>query len=493
MPANLPPDQVPDPKPAQAADRPGWVNMVAATLRLVDLHDTQRIPGGILVGQPDEARSGLSQGVLISIGWSMLEWLSDQEAEGNSDFVDIAPFMREMIETHCVTAADVQTVAMYMSTPTVLDFKVTDEMGAASGKSTGDTALIEKQRRGYGCRLKRTGRDALSLAGGYFKWVHAGIEARKLVSDLVAGDFASFRQQCLRLLARIGAENTEILQAMEQPEVEDLRAAFMRDSKRYSASMDEVIDVLREVTLQLGSKATVEAVEALGESDPDTPVTLGSLNDLRLRLSNAVAKLQRQFSRFMSVVQNRDRALVGVVRFDAIARSMLTLQGGPAVDPSFLARMMGSIGPAMADIQYFTPAELIGTVSIRKPRDKVAPVPRKVGHPVAATDRIERFISRNEAYLLPRLEAGDLTLGDLLTAEEIDHRDLDYILEASTLVISPQVIRFQGKADVKLSISVGPRMKWVTADGWEMSGTNLTLSIRGAPGRAATATMELAA
>jgi hypothetical protein len=125
---------------------PGWVHLMASTLRLIDADDSNRQPGLLQqASAPDEQRAGASEGAYPTIAWELLEWLRDKEIEGNLDFVDVTPFIDRAAAVHGISPTDGQYIANLLATPTELHFTLGE---LPSRRSTRDAALIEKQRRG---------------------------------------------------------------------------------------------------------------------------------------------------------------------------------------------------------------------------------------------------------------------------------------------------------------------------------------------------------
>lgn len=468
----------------RAADtRPGWVHLLATGLRLVDAHDSGRRQGAEHRLPPDELRRGSSDGVYLTVAWLLLEWLRDQEIHGALDYVDITPFAEDVAGAYGLSVTDIQYLALLLSTPTILRFVVGSAEGQPVKRSTADTALIEKQRRGYGCRLSRVGRDAIAFAGGYFKWVHAGAEARKLVIDIRNGDLLSFQQQALRLLSRIRSETLEIRRAIERPEVEELRAIFMRDAKHFNHTISDVSAVLSDVQSEMLSPTTRSEIDAAAAALGDDAPTLTELGALVASLLNALASLQKMFSRFVVEVQRRDRSLIGVVRFDAIAQSLLMAPMGTAITPEALETVFAGIGPLLPDIHMFSPMELSETIAAPRVRERRQTVMRSVGPAAAVLDRIEQFIARNQALLHAILGERPLSLRELLTSDELDYQDLEFLVDAATLMVSPLVLRFGDDPRLRVRLAVGSPGRWSLPDGWELSGRDLTMTLeRIAPG-----------
>lgn len=463
--------------------KPAWVQFLATALRLCDAHDSDRTVGAVYASVPDEARRGASGGRFVSIGWALLEYLRDRELAGAHDYVSLAGFIGETAQTNGVSKEDVQYVIILLSTPTKLSFVETAD-GETRRRATTDTALIDKQRRGYACRLSTAGREALGFASGYFKWVHAGVEARKLIVDLQGGDFRSFYQVAIRILDRIRTESLEVRRACERPEVEDLRQYFLDHAERFTGTIHEVMNVVGDVQRLIGTNEVLDALDRWSETIRDDDAISATLcNELIQDILNALRQLQKLFSKFVQDVQRRDRALVGIVRFDAMARRFV---GSPAdwrTDPAFLERLFGGVGPLLPDAPAFTPTELRHSVEPPRPKEYARQGFRRIGDPLQVKDRIELFVDRNRERILARLRKGPLTLTEMLQDEDfLNPVDLENLAEICSLIISPLILRFDDVDGTRIRIQLGDPHIWQLPDGWEISGTEFAMTLEEASG-----------
>jgi hypothetical protein len=455
------------------------VQFLATAMRLCDAHDSAREVGAEYATVPDEARRGTSDGRFVSIAWSLLEYLRDRDLEGALDYVPLGEFIDEAATTFGVSKADVQYVIGLLATPTKLSFADAVE-GVARYRATTETALIEKQRRGYACRLTMSGREALGFASGYFKWVHAGVESQKLLVDLKSSDFPSFYQVAIRILDRIRQESLEVRRALERPEVADMRQYFLEHADRFTGTIEEVLDVIGDVQRLLATKEVLDALDRhVAAASDDDMLSASLFNDLVQNILNALRNLQKLFSQFLQDVQKRDRALIGVVRFDEMAQGFAHASSGPMTDPQFLEHMLHGIGPLRADVPAFSPAELRGIIEVKRPKEKKAPGFRKIGNPIMVKDRIEQFIDRNRDRIIARLRQGPLSFTEILEAEDefLVFHDLEYVAEVSALIVSPLILKFDDVDRSRIRISVGERRIWNLPDGWEISGTEFVMTL----------------
>ena len=215
---------------------PPLMRFLIPAFRLVDLHDSRRTPGTDMPSMPED-RPGLQEGIYCAIAWRVLEHLRDRETRGAFEFVDLPPFAKEIGGEMGVTAEDVLWVAQTLATPTEARWP---------GGMTRATAILRKLRRGHSYMLDRAGRELLAYVAGYFRWVHAGAEARKLISDLESGEMDSFREIAQRLLTKIRGELFDLRQLKEQPEVDLLHQSFLTHSDRFIKTFIEVSRVIGE-------------------------------------------------------------------------------------------------------------------------------------------------------------------------------------------------------------------------------------------------------
>lgn len=456
---------------------PLLMRFLIPALRLVDLHDSRRTPGTDMAAPPEE-RTGLQDAVYCAIASAVLEYLRECETRGAFEFVDLTSFAKEHCGEFGIGPEDVLWVAQTLATPTEARWL---------GGSTKATAPLKKLRRGHSYMLDRVGRELLAYVAGYFRWVHAGAEARKLITDLENGDVESFRDIAQRILTKIRSELFDLRQLKEQPEVMVLQQSFVALSGRFIKTFVEVSRVISEAQGQLRNPTTVRILQGWAEANEvEVENVLGEANDTLTRLASANAVLHRLVADFVAEVQSRQRSLVGVIGFDkAIDRFLRLHRSAPETAPGFLEGIMAKTGPVSFPGLEFNPLELRHSVAKRvraEPamrqrirREKIEP----------KLDRVDAFIARNRAVIMRMLEAGPVSLSQFLAADEIDdpnqalnNYDLDLLVEMATVFFSPYVLRLDDQMKSKcLRFQVGKETVWNLKDGWSLRGPELLMEL----------------
>lgn len=425
-----------------------------------------------------EERTGLEDALYCAIAWAILEHLRECETKGAFEFVDLGPMARERCGEFGATPEDILWVAQALASPTEVRWP---------GGSTRATAPLKKLRRGHSYMLDRVGRELLAYVAGYFRWVHAGAEARKLITDLDSGEFDSFREIAQRILTKIRSELFDLRQLKEQPEVSVLQQSFVAQSDRFIKAFVEVNRVIAEAQGLLRTQATVRMLQGWAEAnDVEVEDVLGEANDTLTRLASANALLHRLVADFVAEVQSRQRSLVGVIGFDQAIDRFLRAGPGGETNPDFLERIMTLTGPVSFPGLEFNPLELRHSVAKRvqaepQPRQRIR---REKMEP--KLERIDAFVARNREAILRMLAAGPVSLSAFLQADEadtdddtaIDPRDLDSLVEMATVFFSPYVLRLDDQMKSKcLRFRVGEETEWRLKDGWTLRGPELLMEL----------------
>jgi hypothetical protein len=439
--------------------------------RMVDLHDSRRTPLSNDIPPVPEDRPGLRDNSYCMAAWAILEHLREVETRGAFEFVDLSSFASDHAASFGLCPEDVLWVAQTLATATDARWP---------GGSTRQTAPLKKMRRGHAYMLDQVGRELLAYVAGYFRWVHAGIEARKLVLDLEMGDFASFREMANRMLMKIRTELFDLRQLQERPGINALVDGFVAEADRFTKTISDVTKVVGEAQSTLRNATTRGELErwssAAGEDLEDI---VGEAHDTLSRIFTANAGLQRAMADFIGEVQSRRRALVGVVRFDQAADSFLRAGGGPPADPGFLSMLLEPTGPLSCPEMEFNPLELKSTVVQRA---KLEPKPRERHRRTSLPprlDRIDAFVARNRELILGMLESAPVSLSAFLVADEDDINpvDLNNLVEMSTIFMAPYVLGLDEMRSKCVRFRVGEQTKWILKDGWTLQGPELWMEL----------------
>jgi hypothetical protein len=466
---------------------PSWARFMAVSARLLDCHDSQRSPAGVITPITEDRR-GSSGGVYAGVAWGLLQYLAEEELAGRLDYVDITPYAEQAAAQYAeqgVVPDTVRQIAVILATPTQISFAApplpADE--PAGGETallgaTRETNLIEKHRKGYRCRLSRHGREALQFASGYLRWVHAGVESQKLTRDLQHHDFRSFMSIGQRLWLQVRDQMIRITQALEKPEADALRQEFLDEADRYVQTLDEIRAVVTECMMLLQQPDLREALVAwcAGAENTDWLEPESFSNVLR-DLNNAASNLQIKFSQLIEAVSQRARSHLTGVRFEEIARQFARRPEGVLTRPDVLAGMFQRIGPVMPEAQDFQIMDMHRSVPAVRPRKRPDPPRQRRVPEEPKADSLLDFLRRNREKLLAVLAQGPLRLSDLIEdTHELDFRDLEEEVEALGLFVSPLVLvddNDRQRIQVR-PVGVG---RWSFGGGWSVSGHDLELRL----------------
>ena len=393
-----------------------WTGFLAAALRLVDLHDSARSPGGA-PAPPKEERTGLRDGRWLDLAVQLLGYLDECDLESNEGWNPLGPFYRQARACDArLSDEDVQLVVMYLSTPTEIHFinRATEPRRLASSK---DSALIERRAlRGQtdACRLTARGRLAISLARASHNWLYAHHDADKLITALQYGEYQDIPRQCATLGQSIRAFAHDITRVLEQPGRQQLSTHFMQRGPQYLDTIRRVQSAVRNAREQLSTADTRERFDQwlLRHGDVDDGFDLGVLRRTLDELMQAVERLSRRFSAFLHQVTDSRREVVGAIPFDQVALSFAIQP--PGLDTIELLNT--SLGPWLPRMCVAAPEDMQGILRAEVDRHQ-ATQPRLFGEQAEAQREktlMELFIEEHRGAMLAALQQGPVSLGDAL-------------------------------------------------------------------------------
>ena len=456
-----------------------WTGFLAAALRLVDLHDSARRPGGAPTA-PGEQRTGLRDGLWLDLAVQLLSWLDEVDRESNEGWNPLGSFYREAQARHAgLSDDDVQLVVLTLSTPTEMHY-----LSQAAGKeasaprlaSSKDTALIERRAlRGQtdACRLTSRGRLAISLARASHTWLYAHHDADKLGTALTYGEFQDLAPQCAALGQSIRAFAHEITRVLEQPGRQALGAHFMQRGSQYLDTIRRVQTAVRNAREQLSTADTRERFNQWLEQRGDANLNTGNGFDLGVlrrtldELMQAVERLSRRFSTFLHQVTDSRREVVGAIPFDRLALAF-------AIEPPAMGTvdlLTASLGPWLPRLCMAMPGDMQGILRAEVDRHQ-ALRPRLFGEQAEAQREqtlMELFVEQHRGAMLAALRHGPVGLGDALQRGWLRVGEHQRLTELVGVYSSPTWLgasaeQVLGAGELRLSIKPGALNARIDAD-----------------------------
>lgn len=462
-----------------------WTGFLAAALRLVDLHDSARSPGGA-ASPPGEQRTGLRNGLWLDLAVQLLTWLDELDLESNEGWNPLGPFYREARARHNgLSEDDVQLVVLYLSTPTEMHYlsDASDTQAApARLASSKDTALVERRvLRGQtdACRLTSRGRLAISLARASHTWLYAHHDADKLGSALKYGEFQDIPPQCAALGQSIRAFAHEITRVLEQPGRQALGEHFMQRGPQYLDSIRRVQSAVGNARELLSTADVRDRFEdwlelrlaSRSEAFPGSggDFDLGVLRRTLDELMQAVERLSRRFSAFLQQVTDSRREVVGAIPFDRLALAFaLQPPAMPTVD-----LLTHSLGAWLPRLCLAAPEDMQGMLRAGVDRHQ-AVQPRLFGEQAEAQRErslMEMFVERYRAEMLAALQQGPVGLSDALQRGWVKLDQRQCLTELVGVYSSPAWLgagaeTVLGAGELRLSLKPAALHARIDADFW---------------------------
>ena len=120
-----------------------WPALLAATARLLDLHDCDRAIGSSSY-KPQEQRPGTGTGIWLDVATALMRYLYEKDLENNEAWVPIDGAVDELTNRHDISREDVLFVANYLSTPTRLISVKEGESGVLQRQKIGRASCRER-------------------------------------------------------------------------------------------------------------------------------------------------------------------------------------------------------------------------------------------------------------------------------------------------------------------------------------------------------------
>lgn len=423
-----------------------WLPLLMATVRLQDLHDSQRASGGDQAIPPPEERRGDSNGLWLDIGAHLLEHLHQEDGVTSNGWVEMGKWVTEIQGTYPgVTESDVEFVVKTLSTRTSLSVRRSpDEVSTIKD----ETCLLEQAKwsRTLRCRLTNSGRKALQLAHAAKHILYARHDADKIVTAIKFGEFTSAFEQAVGLQQLLRGFGLDISRAMEMPGHDPLRNLLEENGQRFNDAIVCVGVAITEAHKQLRTAAVQELIEQAPQNAQD------DLEAAIYRLLQTSEALGRKFTGVLAAMQEERKQVVGVVRFDKIAMQM-------AMNPPDARKLwaaMSQLVPYMPAVTAVVPEYVAARANYRKPAESIdASLTFESVITKQQPSVLERFVAKYRGEIAAALKKGPLSLMDAAANGWIDLDGVDALPELIGVYSAPDLLGSPGQ----IAITRGTAMR----------------------------------
>lgn len=389
-----------------------WVPLIAATLRLVDLHDSDRAYGSP-ANFTREARTGHADGIYLDIAFQVIHRLKLLDQCASQDYLPFSAILNAVREERPDAAeADVQYVLNVLRRPSEL-FYLTNIMGQQAKvchSEKRETALLEKTDYADEYRLSISGRLLLSLANAARDATYLRGDAYNLLHAIEFSDFTKILTFSDGIVAQLRNEILEVRSALERVGRTETIDKYLGRLDQYRQVVEETIDIAQQAETRLDQKDVLDAFERWQDAT-DSDLTFDYMRHQINHVRQVLLIFNRLLSELVSLALQGERSAVPPPSFLAAAaqfiRSPLALE-----KESFLLKQWG---PMLLETPFHSTLDGIGAIKLRTVADSVPPM-SFMDETVENISELgkARFLEKHGHEIAIALRSGPLRLSDAI-------------------------------------------------------------------------------
>jgi hypothetical protein len=452
-----------------------YIPLLAATARLLDLHDSDR-GYGESPAFTRESRTGKADGVYVDIAALVIQCLKAQDETAHQEYLPFAAIFRHVRLTRPdVDVSDVAYVLNVLRRPTEL-FYLERPPGSPDAERHSEkrkTAIIDKTDYADEYRLSPTGRllpalvnaakDATYLRGDAYNLLHA-IEFRDFQK---VGIFAD------EIVGQLRNEILDILAALEKVGKSETIDKYVARFEQYCRVINETVDIVRKAEEELDKKTmVVDFSDWLDRSDAD--ITLDSVKAHVLRVRQVLVIFNRRVAELVHAATQGKRIAVPPPSFLEVAASLLRAPFSTTQESHFLQQW----GAVTLESPFHSVLDGLNAVQIKEGEREATALEFEddAVEPVAQLGKV-LFVARYGAEI-----ATSLKQSPLLLSEAIDRGW--FMLDGKPLIgdlvgvfVAPDALPIKGRLEIRVS----PGLTVRPVDGGDLLFNDLELAIRSYP------------
>lgn len=379
--------------------------LLRLSARLLDLHDAQREPGNSPIYTQEE-RAGWKDGRYLDLAAIVLGVLRGLAHESGNEFIGFDALLISVREVdRQVDPEELRYVLNVLARPTEL-WAVDRSEGRADLVSDKQTNLVERTRYADDYRLTATGRDAISVSSKISDFAYAEGDALKLLRAIESGDFDVVPSFSDGLLDTIRFARVELRQEIERGHVDQESEVFKVKMPRFRDVIEKTSDLLRQAEARL----TAWRAPANDELDDALPLDVYDLEQLVLRVYQALESFGRDLAELTRIAAKRRTSAVAATDFLEVA---LNLVKRPPSERQ-LVSLFRHFGPLRLDGVFPSPIDVRGKVRVSLAKEEIAPRFDTAVDGAEAVDTRLRFLGEYAEVIRSRLASGPLPLSEAL-------------------------------------------------------------------------------
>ena len=393
-----------------------WIHLLASTLRLVDLHDSNHERHSENTGFAPGSRTGLGDGYWLDIACQLLEFLLEEDYRTNGQYIPQVRCLNHL-QAHIpeLTADDIAYVANVLSTPSELHFRKLEEQpdqrSMVSVASTKRTALLEKQSQVGHIRLSQPGRQSVTLSRQVDDILYSEHDAAKIVSAITRSDFDRIPDICDSILLSIRGLTQEIRRIRENPALEGKLESFRSNRKHYDVAVRNIQATILDCQSQFLRPEVRERFDQWAESQ-DYEWDLQMINQSFTRILGALENLNRRLTDLLRDIAEGRIQSMGVIDFNKAALNLAW--NPPAME--LLQTVFSQSAPFDLAVSFPSPGDYQSLLDNH--RADSSPRSLVYDDPISETPEyllLQKFLNHFGQPMRKRLEQGPLPLSEAIT------------------------------------------------------------------------------
>lgn len=389
-----------------------WIPLISSTLRLVDLHDSDRAYGS----PPNftrESRTGHPDGVYLDIAFHIIHRLKLLDESANQDYLPFSAILFAIRQDRPdVAEVDVQYVLNVLRRPSEL-FYLTSVPGRPEKvchSEKRETALIEKTDYADEYRLSVSGRMLLSLSTLARDATYLRGDAYNLLHAIEFRDFPKVITFSNGIVSQLRNEILEVRSALERVGRTESIEKYLGRLDQYKKVVEETIDIAQTAEAKLEDSRVLEDLERWQEIS-DLDITFEYLRNRINQVRQVLVIFGRLLSELVSLALQGSRSAVPPPSFIDAAAHFVRFPLKPAQE-SFLLGQWGAMG---LETPFHSLLDGLGAVKLRTASDPVKGM-------AFADETVEaiaelgkaKFLERHGQDIAEALMAGPLRLSDAI-------------------------------------------------------------------------------
>jgi len=389
-----------------------WIHLIASTLRLVDLHDSDRAYGSPS-NYTRESRTGNSDGVYLDIALNIIHRLKLLDQSTSQDYLPFTVIFNAIRDDRPdVAEVDVQYVLNVLRRPSELFYltSVAGQQAKVCHSEKRETALIEKTDYADEYRLSVSGRMLLCLANVARDATYMRGDAYNLLHAIEWNDFPKILTFSDGIISQLRNEILEVRSALERVGRTENIDKYLSRLDQYKQVIEETIGIAQKAEAQLEKSEVLEAFESSQEM-LDLDITFEHLRNQINHVRQVLMIFSRLLSDLVSMSLQETRSAVPPPSFIEVAAHFVRSPLAPEKEGLLLAQW-GALGLVTP---FHSALDGLGAVKHRTPPPSVPAMTFKDEsvEPISVLGRA-RFLDKHGQDIASALKAGPLRLSEAI-------------------------------------------------------------------------------